>query len=216
MRKAADGLAQFWLSARSFVACKNQPGVRITGLGNVQALPVTHRAEPGSKRAMVSGQWWGYLSSSWEFFRSQQQPVSKSLVWTWRKKRLGSCLSVWHVLDGEFISLNIWRLGYANHGSWESKQGTVVKLTVWNQAHNYVTHSYQPRAKIDSAGQLGTRKAYTRGRQAHSTQSCKMLLGGQPGGKSTITMKLTFVESWKLARYILNAFLAQFVILRER
>lgn len=62
MRKAADGLAQLLLQARSLSACKKNEA-----FGNASALPLTHRAEWGSEMAMEPGQYWGYLSLAWEF-----------------------------------------------------------------------------------------------------------------------------------------------------
>lgn len=46
-----------------------------------------------------------------------------------------------------------------------------TKLPVGNQANNHTTNWYQPRAmRQTQTGQLGTRKAYTRGRKANMCQ----------------------------------------------
>lgn len=89
MRKAADGLA--------LAAFKNQPGVKKRAYGNSQALPLTHRDEPGSEMASVRAilvivkLCVGVLKS---ISGPQGQPVFKTPAWTWRRKRMDSCLSV--------------------------------------------------------------------------------------------------------------------------
>lgn len=174
-REAADGLAQLLLSASlSFLVRTRQESE--TALWKCSGVASDTLSWAGKWNVHAARTVLGMFTFAMGVLKSpsgpEGQPVSKALVWTWRRKRMGSCLSRWVLCL--VVSPGVWTYGGWDMRimgePWEHAGGCTEADSLKSGQQSLNTQVPAKGNETDSIGQPGTRKAYTRGGKANMYQ----------------------------------------------